>query len=564
MKLSTMLKLMSGVVILLSVITMASVFWLRFSFDEQREAVSRQAEFKQLGLDLVNSFALLTEEAREYSIFGEKGHYDNYLKEINETKTRERVVQRLQELQAPEEELALIQQSISNMGELTKQQEEAFAAIEAKDLAKARLLVFGSLYKSKENAVMDPIKAFQNQMNVRAEKEAQAAISKFQWIAIAMQAMIILLIVSVLYTFYLIYRKVNKPLQKVTQVANQVAAGNLAVTSLDSKSKDEIGMLGRSVNEMVSNLRQLIEQVRESTEQVAASSEELSASIEESAKTTNHINQTVQDMARGAETQVDGAKAGESSLRELTAGIQRVAETSSFVSKASRETAKQAEQGNESIQKAVRQISLINDSVTDLSDVIKLLGERSGAIGQIVEVINSIASQTNLLALNAAIEAARAGEHGRGFAVVADEVRKLAEQSQQSAGQITELIHVIQTDTTKAIEVMESGTREVELGQKLIAEAGEAFTHILQAARHVAQQINDVSSASVQMSAGSEEAAASVAKMTQIAVESASNANEIASASEQQLASIQQIAATADSLSQMAQELSDVLKKFHL
>lgn len=564
MRLSTFLKLMGAVVFTLSAITMVSIFWLRFSFAEQREAVARQAEFKQLGLDLVNANAFLTNEARQYAIFGERVHYDNYLREANETKTREKVLQRLTEMNAPQDELDLIKKSIENSAELTKQEAEAFAAVEAKDLPRARLLLFGSTYVAKQQTMLEPVMQFQEKMNARAKQEAEAAINKFEWIALAANVLIVVLIISVLITFYLLYRKVSKPLLKVTETANQVAEGNLRVARLESKSKDELGMLANAVNDMVFNLRNLIEQVTQSAEQVAASSEQLSASIEQSAQTTTHITLTVQEMATGAETQVAGAEAGVASLKELTAGIQRAADTSSVVSETSVDTAKEAERGNESIQLAVRQIGLISQSVKDLAGVVKILGERSQEIGQIVEVINNIAAQTNLLALNAAIEAARAGEHGRGFAVVADEVRKLAEQSQDSAGQIASLIDIIREDTSRAIVVMEAGTKEVEIGMNVVREAGEAFTQILQSARQVAAEIQEVSAASEQMTAGSQQAAASVEEMTRIAAKAAANAKTVAAASEDQLATMEEITATADSLSQMAQELNDVIKRFKL
>jgi methyl-accepting chemotaxis protein len=564
MKLSTMLKWMSAVVIVLSAVTMASVFMLRVSFQEQRAAVDRQAEFKQLGLDLMNAFMYMTDEARQYAIFGEIVHYDNYMRERHETKTSERVLQRLTELQAPREELDLIKQAIASYDELSKQEEEAFAAVKAKDLAKARLLLYGSLYQSKQKMVLEPIFKFQETVNARAQKEAEEAIQKVYRMESIAIILSVLLIVSVLSTFYLLYRKVTKPLQQLTEVANEVAAGNLRVPALESRTRDEIGLLSAAVNGMVANLRQLIEQVSQSSEQVAASSQQLSASVEQSAATTTEIARAAQEMAQGAEAQVAGAEAGANSLQELSLGIERVAETSAVVSDASAQTAREAERGNESIEQAVRQISSISRSVHELASVVKVLGERSEEIGHIIEVINTLSAQTNLLALNAAIEAARAGEQGRGFAVVAEEVRKLAEQSQASAGKITALIHDIQKDTARAIEVMETGTREVEVGRNVVEEAGQAFRRIFQAAQQVAVQIQEVSAASVQMTTGSQQAAASVREMTNIAAQTAEHSRAVAAATEEQLASMQELSATAESLSQMAQQLSDALKRFQL
>ncbi len=564
MKLSTMLKGMGAVVIVLSIITMASVFMLRQSFNEQREAVARQAEFRQLGLELMNASIYLTNEAQKYTIFGEMIHLDNYNREAKETKTREKVLERLRELKAPQDELELIKQAIDRSNELARQEQEAFEAVAARDLPKARLLMFGSTYQAKQKMVMDPIMQFQEKMNTRAKSEADAAIRKFhvnEWIA---NALILILIVLVLCTFLMLSRKVIKPLQRVTAVANQVAEGNLQVAALESKNHDEISILSEAVNKMVHNLRHVIERVAQSGEQVAASSQQLSASIEQSAATTTQIARTMQEMAQGADSQARGAEAGAESLTELAAGIQRVAETSSVVSEVSQQTAREAEQGNESIERAVQQIGFISHSVQNLTSVVQILAERSEEIGQIVEVINSISAQTNLLALNAAIEAARAGEHGRGFAVVADEVRKLAEQSQASARQIAELIHHIQTDTARAMAVMTEGTKEVEAGRSVVEEAGLAFRRILKAAQQAAAQIQEVSAASVQMTVGSQQAASAVQEMTQIAVRTADHSRMVCGMSEDQLATMQELSATAESLSDMAQELSDTIKKFTL
>jgi methyl-accepting chemotaxis protein len=562
MRIGTKLKLMSGVVTLLSIITIASIFMLEISFREQREAVARKEEFKQLGEQLMASFLYMTDEARQYAIFGDETHLANYMREKNETKTSERVIKRLTELHAPQAELELIKQAIAHSQEMVAQEEEAFKAVSSKDLPKARLLMYGSSYTNKQKVVLDPIRQFQDQMNKRAQNEAEAAIRKFELISYFSTAITFILIVSVLVTFFLLYRRVTKPLARLTDIANEVAKGNLQVEQLASKGKDEIAQLSSAVNGMVLHLRQLLVQVSETTEQVAAASQELAASIEQTTRSTNRIALSIQDVARGAETQVQGAEKGVDTIRELTNGIQRVAETTELVTEASVLTAKEAEHGNEAIQQAVGQINLIYESVRDLGSVVRVLGERSNEIGQIVEAINTIAAQTNLLALNAAIEAARAGEHGRGFAVVADEVRKLAEQSQESAGRITSLIQVIQADTLRAMEVMEAGSKEVEAGIRVVRTAGDAFQRILQAAQRVAEQVREVSTASAEMRAGSHMVSAAVEEMTHIATATENHSRMVAVASEEQLAAMQEIAATADSLSQMAQNLNDAIKKF--
>ncbi|ASS76249.1 hypothetical protein CIG75_15735 [Tumebacillus algifaecis] len=363
---------------------------------------------------------------------------------------------------------------------------------------------------------------------------------------------------------YLVAHYNARPLYKLTQVAYQVASGDLRVEKLTVNRKDELGDLSRSVNSMVDNLHELIGSVSDTAVQVAASSEELSASTEQAAISTEQVTETIQTVAAGAESQLQRTQESEMAIEGMTMGIQSIAETSVAVAEASLQSAMEAEQGNESIQQAVQQMAMIVETVNEYASGMKVLEQRSQEIGAIVEVITGIAAQTNLLALNAAIEAARAGEHGKGFAVVADEVRKLAEQSGQSAGQIENLIQAIQAETTRSIDSMDKVMREVQSGTEVVHVAGSAFHHILESARQVAEQVQEMTASSQEMSASSQEVAQSVEEVTRIANDSASNAKMVAASSEEQLAVIEEISRSSESLSEMAQELQEKIKKFQV
>jgi methyl-accepting chemotaxis protein len=196
--------------------------------------------------------------------------------------------------------------------------------------------------------------------------------------------------------------------------------------------------------------------------------------------------------------------------------------------------------------------------------MIKLLGNHSQKIGKILEVISQISDQTNLLALNAAIEAARAGEHGRGFAVVADEVRKLAEESKHSADQIADLIATIQNDTARAVNIMEKGNTEVQNGLQVVDTAGQSFQQILQSIQGVTSQIQEVAATSQEISASSEEITASVEEVASIASEAAASTNQVATSAETQLASIQEITQSINELSKLALDLQDTVNQFKM
>lgn len=354
---------------------------------------------------------------------------------------------------------------------------------------------------------------------------------------------------------------ISKPLGRMQELMERAETGDMTVRG-DYEASDELGRLNHTFNNMMNGLCTVIKQVNDNAAGLANSSRQLAVNAEGANHATHEIAAAIQKVAAGSETMMGGAEESARSMEEMAIGIQRIAENSSIVSESSDVMAQQAQQGNEMIRKAGHQMQLINSSVGNLSAVITQLNTRSQEIGHIVEVITDIASQTNLLALNAAIEAARAGEHGKGFAVVADEVRKLAEQSEQSAGKITALIQEIQSDTIRSVEAMEKGTKDVEAGMDIVEHAGTTFESIVNAAKQVAEQIQEVSAATEQLSAGSEQVTASVTDMSCIAKDSAADTSRVASATQEQLAVIEQIHDSVESLSTMAKELDGAVRKF--
>jgi methyl-accepting chemotaxis protein len=374
----------------------------------------------------------------------------------------------------------------------------------------------------------------------------------------------IVIVIAALVIGYIISRMISKPVIRMADMVNDIASGDLTMDPIAVKNKDEIGMLADGINHMGMNLASLIRQVRTTSEQVAASSEELTASAEQTSLATEQIATTIGEVAGGSQEQVRTVDDIVEAMNQLSAGIQQIAVSMQNMSESSVRSLRVAEGGNETIQKTVDQMDAIHSSITSTSQVVRNLGDQSQEITKIVDVITDISGQTNLLALNAAIEAARAGEQGRGFAVVADEVRKLAEQSSASAQQIGLLITSIQELTEQAVQAMESGTEEVEGGRELVHQSGKAFQSLYETVTEVSNQVGEVSAATQQMSASTEHVAESIEVISQMAETAAASTQEVSASAEEQLASMEEISASSNALARLAEDMNVTINKFRV
>lgn len=358
-----------------------------------------------------------------------------------------------------------------------------------------------------------------------------------------------------------ISRMIVNPIRKLQVLMKQAGDGDLTVQG-DYRSKDEVGQLNASFNDMTSTLRTILQQVTNTSELVAASSEELTANSEETTKATEMIAHTMEEMANGSTQQIQSVEETVVIVKEVSTGVTQIAANARQVEITANEASEKAVHGNEAIGQAISQMKSINNTVNGLSGVVRGLGEKSNEIGQIIESITNIASQTNLLALNAAIEAARAGEQGRGFAVVADEVRKLAEESAKSAQQIASLISSIQGQTHEAVQSMDLATEEVNTGISVVNKAGESFQQIQHSVSQVANEIQEVSIAIEQISKSTDQIVSNVDVIAEVSETVSAGTQNVSAASEEQLASMEEIASSSSALSQMAEDLQVMINKF--
>ncbi|MCS7464198.1 methyl-accepting chemotaxis protein [Paenibacillus doosanensis] len=408
------------------------------------------------------------------------------------------------------------------------------------------------------SAIVDQLTAYNDQ---QAGDLNHANASNLRSAIIIISGAIALCVVICAGIGFFIYRLIVSPVKELQRLMREAENGDLSVSSR-YMSKDEMGQLSHSFNSMMHGLRDVISRIRENSELLAAASEEMDASAEQTTKATEHISRNIETLAADADKQMDSAEEMYATVSDMSSGIQQIAESAQAASQTSIATSHMANEGNEAIQGALRQMSSIDRIVGTLSDTVQVLSSRSDEIGHIINVMTAIATQTNLLSLNAGIEAARAGEHGRGFAVVAGEIRKLAEQSAQSAQQIEELISKIQEETLSIAGSMKTAKTEVAAGLKVVTTAGSSFETITRSTDDVVNQIQEVSAAAQQMSAGTEQIIRVVQTIKETTHTAAATAQNVSSATEEQLATMEEVSATTTSLANMAEELQQLVKKF--
>lgn len=394
-------------------------------------------------------------------------------------------------------------------------------------------------------------------------KESADASAKYEatkWMLIGCIVVVVLL--SAFMAFYL-SSSIMRSIRYLIEISEQVAAGNLTVKA-EAQTDDELGQLTQAYGKTIQNLRSLIQHIQQTADDVSNFADQLTENANQSAQATQLVANSITNVAGNTSQQGEAVDRSLSDIKNMTESLHGFEDKADASASAARSVSQLASAGKTSIDGAVSQMSEISASVNDSARVIQKLAERSSEIGQISTTISGIAEQTNLLSLNAAIEAARAGDAGHGFAVVAEEVRKLAKDSDTAAQQIALIIEETQKDTAQAVERMTKGTQDVESGRKVIAEAGRSFDSIVDAVSSLTDHADAILTEARDSSAKAEALVEVMDSINKSGRDVAAETESVSAATEEQSASMDEVAHASQKLADLSRELTDSTKKFKI
>ncbi len=356
-------------------------------------------------------------------------------------------------------------------------------------------------------------------------------------------------------------KSITKPLKTIVEETKLIGAGDFTVRT-SVKNNHEIGILSQSLNTMVNDLDTLMGGLKNTIIHLSGSAQTLAANAEQTSAATEEVTATVNQIAKGASDQATAADQGQAMVSAMDDRLKEFVSRSEHTLKASENISIANQQGTQTLRFLMEQTQKNQASVDSIDSAIRSLDEKSKAIGMILTTITDIAGQTNLLALNAAIEAARAGEAGRGFAVVSDEIRKLAEQSAESAETIKTIIEDIQNESTLAVQIMSDVSQQSQAQTSAVDQVNIAFTHISDNIASITEQIQSISQNTVVLSENSSQLVTMISNVSAISEETAAASQEVTASMEQTASAIDMVAQTAATLNDLSEQLNEGISKF--
>ncbi len=441
--------------------------------------------------------------------------------------------------------------------------EEALAKMKSQDNTEIRRVaneaeIFNDILMEKASKLKDV-----QERNMRNARENLDTVV-FGATIFTVSLIIVATIISLVIAAAIISRSISRPVRKMTEGLMLIANGNLHIEEMNVRNKDEIGDMAFAFNKMTVDLRSVIQSMNDSAVQLAAQSEQLSASSEESTASSELVAESAAMHMKGSEQQIQIVAHNVLSMTELAKGIYQIGKSNEEMLQSTEKMNLFVDEGAAIVRVVSDQMNDIHSTITETAVSIKVMANHSTDIQHVTSIITDISEQTNLLALNAAIEAARAGEYGKGFAVVAKEVRKLAEQSKQSASEIASMVKVIQADANRAVHSISSGSEKIDMGLQASGKSREIFMKIEKAVNEVGNTVATVSAAIEEVQVVSEEVASGGDEIKKLAEQAAHGAKETNAATEEQLAATEEISSSSQGLATLAVDLQSEVSRFKL
>ncbi|AZK45529.1 methyl-accepting chemotaxis protein [Paenibacillus lentus] len=381
--------------------------------------------------------------------------------------------------------------------------------------------------------------------------QGQQDLLKYASLALALTLLVILTLQ------YVMTKRTFAPVKDLMAALDKLSQGDFSVQL--KTSQDELGQVNEKYNSTVANINRLVTTIQSVSIQSAEQSKVLFSTVEDNHASSLAITNNIEEISEKVSQQSKSISESATSLEEIASGANTIAGNTSAVAEAALQMKDQSERGGDNVEKVMKQMNSIHTSVRNSVDSIEQLQRRSGEIEEIVQVMTQIAAQTQLLSLNASIEAARAGEEGRGFAVVANQVKKLAEESGESAEQIAELVRHIQQETLLAVHAINEGEQNVEVGIGIVEQTGELFDSILSATDSVTSQIQEVSAATEELVAETEQITAAIKQLAELAESNAAVSAEIKFEAMEQRNTSNKIVDAAEQLNQISDKLEELV-----
>lgn len=562
MKQSTLNRILSTIAIVLAILLISGGVLIRMAFKTEQAIQSKRMELKDLGSKFGDATDYLSSEARSYVQFGEKEHYDNYMRELNQTKSMENAKENLIKLDIPEEQLSLLEKAKTSSDALRQIEQEAVKAVAQKDFNKARQLMFDSNYDTESNALTDALTRFENSIDDKSAKELKIAEAVLARYIILLMILTFALIASTLANVYVYTTKLINPIKKLRDILIEVSKGDFSVDVNLPVNESEIGELTGAVKQTVDNVSSILESFKETSKNIDEKSLSLAAISEEMTSVSENVASAIQDVAEGTGSQAQDLVSITSILNQFGEKLEKIVQDILDVDVASKNFNAMASDSNDNMNFLSDSVRNVGSSFNDFALKISTLGQDIHKINEITSIINGIADQTNLLALNASIEAARAGEAGRGFAVVADEIRKLAEQTKVSSDNINSLVSNISNSSNTILNTTDTMDGELKNQVNVIKNTMDSFQDILHGIERLAPKIQQITDSVEEINKDKDVILEKVEASSSVAQEISASSEEISASTEEMNGSSLDVANTAQNLTEMTSNVLDEINKF--